>query len=159
MEAVCAKLNIFNKPMNILNMDETGVSVVHKGENVVTEVRRKNFWALTSRESSSPDASWPDTSPNTSSFTKTSSVGKSSLNDHVSENRKKYKEGCDIYTDDYLQWIRDNKLPPPTGNLLAHKPPLPTLSSSESTASSLREILALLKPIATKQKTSSECKS
>ena len=48
--AVCAKLNLLNKPMNIFNMDETGVSVVHKGEKVVTEMGRKNVWALTSGE-------------------------------------------------------------------------------------------------------------
>lgn len=48
--AVCAKLNLVNKPMNIFNMDETGVSVVHKGKKVVTEMGRKNVWALTSGE-------------------------------------------------------------------------------------------------------------
>ena len=104
----------------------------------------------------SPDASWPDTSPDTSSVTKTSSVGRSHLSDHDSEYRKKYEEGCDVYTDDYLQWIRDNKLPLPTGDPLAHKPPLSAPSSSncdESTASSLSEILALPKPIATREKT------
>ena len=45
---------------------------------------------------------------------------------------------CDVYTDDYLQWIRDNKLPLPTGDPLAHKPLLSVPSSSncdESTAS------------------------
>ena len=47
---MCAKLNLLNKPMNIFNMDETGVSVVHKGEKVVTEMGRKNVWALTSGE-------------------------------------------------------------------------------------------------------------
>ena len=31
-------LNLLNKPMKIFNMDETGVSVVHKGEKVVTEM-------------------------------------------------------------------------------------------------------------------------
>ena len=48
--AVCAKLNVLMKPMNIFNMDETGVTIVHKGEKVVTEVGRKNVWAVTSGE-------------------------------------------------------------------------------------------------------------
>ena len=43
-------LNLLNKPMKIFNMDETGVSVVHKGEKVVTEMGCKNVWALTSGE-------------------------------------------------------------------------------------------------------------
>ena len=47
---MCAKLNLLNKHMNIFNMDETGVSVVHKGEKVVTEMGRKNVWALPSGE-------------------------------------------------------------------------------------------------------------
>ena len=36
--AVCAKLNVLTKPMNIFNMDETGMTIVHKGRKVVTEV-------------------------------------------------------------------------------------------------------------------------
>ena len=38
------------KPMNIFNMDETGVTIVHKGGKVVTEVGRRNVWAITSAE-------------------------------------------------------------------------------------------------------------
>lgn len=48
--AVCAKLNLLSKPMQIYNMDETGVSVVHKPGKVVTEVGCRNVWAITSGE-------------------------------------------------------------------------------------------------------------
>ena len=50
LAAVCAKLNLLNKPMNIFNMDETGVTIVHKGGKVVTEMGRKNVWSITSGE-------------------------------------------------------------------------------------------------------------
>ena len=93
----------------------------------------------------------PDTSPDASSVTRTSSVGRSDLSDRDLEYRKKYEEGYDIYTEDYLQWIHDNNLPSPTGS----SPPLSTVSSpncDESTNSSLSEILALPKPVAAKKK-------
>ena len=48
--AVCAKLNLLSKPMQIYNMDETGVTVIHKPGKVVTEVGRRNVWAITSGE-------------------------------------------------------------------------------------------------------------
>ena len=50
LKAMYAKSNLLNKPMNIFDMDETGVIAVHKGQKVVTEIRRKNIWALTSGE-------------------------------------------------------------------------------------------------------------
>ena len=50
LAAVCAKLNLLTKPMQIYNMDETGVTVVHKPGKVVTEVGRRNVWAVTSGE-------------------------------------------------------------------------------------------------------------
>ena len=50
LAAVCARLNLFSKPMNIYNMDETGVSIVHKPGKVVTEVGRRNVWGVTSAE-------------------------------------------------------------------------------------------------------------
>ena len=50
LAAVCAKLNVLMKPMNIFNMDETGVTIVHKGGKVVTEIGRRNVWAITSGE-------------------------------------------------------------------------------------------------------------
>ena len=45
-----AQLNILNKPMQIFNVDETGISIVHKPGKVITEVGRKNVWSLTSAE-------------------------------------------------------------------------------------------------------------
>ena len=47
LAAVYAKLNLLMKPMNIFNMDETGVTIVHKGGKVVTEIGRRNVWAIT----------------------------------------------------------------------------------------------------------------
>ena len=44
------KLNVLMKPMNIFNMDETGVTIVHKGGKVVTEIGCRNVWAITSGE-------------------------------------------------------------------------------------------------------------
>jgi len=48
--AICAKLNVLMKPMQIYNMDETGVSIVHKPGKVLTELGRRNVWAVTSAE-------------------------------------------------------------------------------------------------------------
>ena len=48
LAAVCAKWNVLNKPMNIFNMDETGVTIVHKRGKVVTEIGRQNVWSITS---------------------------------------------------------------------------------------------------------------
>ena len=50
LASVCAKLNVLMMPMNIFNMDETGVTIVHKGAKVVTEIGRRNVWAITSGE-------------------------------------------------------------------------------------------------------------
>ena len=51
LAALCAKLNLFTKPMNIYNMDETGLStIVHNPGRVVTELGRRNVWAITSAE-------------------------------------------------------------------------------------------------------------
>jgi len=50
LATVCAKLNMLTKPMKIWNMDETGVTVVHKPGKVVTEVGQRNVWAVTSGE-------------------------------------------------------------------------------------------------------------
>ena len=50
---MCAKLNILKNPMNIFNMDETGVTIVHKVEKVVTEIRHRNVLA-TSGEKGKP---------------------------------------------------------------------------------------------------------
>ena len=154
-------------PVNIMSgFKKCGIYPINPGEVADRQLAPSTLFNSSSSPTSpvnkpdaSPDTSWPDTSPDTSSVTKTSSVGRSDLSDHDSEYRKKYEEGCDVYTDDYLQWIRDNKLPLPTGDPLAHKPPLSAPSSSncdESTASSLSEILALPKLIATRKKTRKE---
>ena len=51
LAAVFARLNLLSKPMLIYNVDETGVSVVHKvNGKVVAEVGRKMVWSLTSGE-------------------------------------------------------------------------------------------------------------
>lgn len=46
---VYGRLNLLSKPMQIFNIDETGVSVVHKPGKVVAEVGRR-VWSLTSAE-------------------------------------------------------------------------------------------------------------
>ena len=46
--ATYARLNLLSKPMFIYNMDETGVSIVHKPGKVLAEVGRKMVWSLTS---------------------------------------------------------------------------------------------------------------
>ena len=48
--AICARLNILSKPMLIYNVDETGVSVVHKPGKLIAEVGRRNVWSITSAE-------------------------------------------------------------------------------------------------------------
>ena len=50
LASLSARLNVLMKPMNVFNMDETGVTVVHKGGKVVTEVGRRNVWHITSGE-------------------------------------------------------------------------------------------------------------
>ena len=48
--AVCGHLNLFTKPMQIFNIDETAVTVVHKAGKVITEVSRHHVYSLTSAE-------------------------------------------------------------------------------------------------------------
>ena len=50
LAALYARLNILTKPMQIYNMDECGISVVHTPGKVVTELGRKNVWAISSAE-------------------------------------------------------------------------------------------------------------
>ena len=45
-----ARLNILTKPMQIYNIDECGVSVVHKGGKVLPQIGRKNVWSISSGE-------------------------------------------------------------------------------------------------------------
>ena len=48
--ALYARLNILTKPMQIYNMDECGISIVHTPGKVVTELGRKTVWTITSAE-------------------------------------------------------------------------------------------------------------
>ena len=48
--ALYARLNLLSKPMQIFNVDETGISVVHKTGKVITQIGRKNVWSITSAE-------------------------------------------------------------------------------------------------------------
>ena len=48
--AIYARLNLLTKPMQIFNVDETGISVVHKTGKVISQVGRKNVWSVTSGE-------------------------------------------------------------------------------------------------------------
>ena len=40
--AIFARLNLLSKPMQIFNIDETGISVVHRPGKVITQLGRKN---------------------------------------------------------------------------------------------------------------------
>ena len=43
--ALYARLNIISKPMQIFNMGETGISIVHKPGRVFLEIGRRKVWA------------------------------------------------------------------------------------------------------------------
>ena len=47
---IYARLNLLNKPMQIYNLDECGISTVHKPGRVITELSHKSVWAVTSGE-------------------------------------------------------------------------------------------------------------
>ena len=47
---IFACLNLLIKPMQIFNLDESGISTVHKPGRVITELKHKNLWAFTSGE-------------------------------------------------------------------------------------------------------------
>ena len=48
--ALYGRLNLISKPMQVYNIDETGISVVHKSGKVVSELGRKHVYSLTSGE-------------------------------------------------------------------------------------------------------------
>ena len=48
--AIYGKLDLFTKPKQVFNVDETGVSIVHKPGKVLVELGRRNVYALTSAE-------------------------------------------------------------------------------------------------------------
>ena len=155
-------------PVNIMSgFKKTGIYPLNPGEVTDRQVAPSALFT-TEPSPSTPDTSSgtrSDATPYASSVTRsdatpdTSSVIRSDVSDRDSEYRKKYEEGYDIYTNDYLQWIRDNNLTLPTEDPLTctsgSSQPLPTMSSSncgESTSSSLSEIFALPKPLAPKKK-------
>lgn len=47
---VYGRLNLISKPMQIFNVDETGIGIVHKPGKVIAEVGRRNVHSLTSAE-------------------------------------------------------------------------------------------------------------
>jgi hypothetical protein len=47
---IYARLNLLNKPMQIYNLDESGISTVHKPGHVISELNHKSVWAVTSGE-------------------------------------------------------------------------------------------------------------
>lgn len=47
---IYGKLNLFTKPKQVYNVDETGVSIVHKPGKVLPELGRRNVYAVTSAE-------------------------------------------------------------------------------------------------------------
>ena len=84
--------------------------------------------------------------------------GRADVGDRDVEYRRKYEEGYDIYTEDYLKWIHDNHLPLPAGarGPTTSSPPVSTGTAcsqncGESTTSSLSDILALPKPVPSKR--------
>jgi len=48
--AIYGKLDLFTKPKQVYNVDETGVSIVHKPGKVLAELGRRNVYAVTSAE-------------------------------------------------------------------------------------------------------------
>ena len=48
--SIYGRLNLISKPMQVYNLDETGVTIVHQPGKVVTEVGRRNVHAITSAE-------------------------------------------------------------------------------------------------------------
>jgi len=52
IQCVYGRLNLISKPMQVpvYNLDETGVTIVHRPGKVVTEVGRRNVHAITSAE-------------------------------------------------------------------------------------------------------------
>ena len=45
-----ARLNLLSKPMQVYNTEETGISIVHRPGRVITEMGKKEVWAVTSGE-------------------------------------------------------------------------------------------------------------
>ena len=47
---IYARLNLLLKPMQIYNLDETCINIVHKPGKVVMEIGRRKVWPITSGE-------------------------------------------------------------------------------------------------------------
>jgi len=52
------RLNLITKPMQIFNVDETGVSIVHKQGKVLAQLGRHHVYAITSAEKGKPTLCW-----------------------------------------------------------------------------------------------------
>ena len=50
--AICGKLNLISKPMQVYNADETGVTIVHKPSKVVAELGHHNVYSVQKRSNS-----------------------------------------------------------------------------------------------------------
>ena len=48
--AIYGKLNLFSKPMQVFNADETGISIVHKPGKVLAQLGRRNIYSITAAE-------------------------------------------------------------------------------------------------------------
>ena len=48
--SIYGKFNLFSKPMQIYNSDETGVTIVHRPSKVVAELGRRHVYSVTSAE-------------------------------------------------------------------------------------------------------------
>uniref|UniRef100_A0A1X7TXI8 HTH CENPB-type domain-containing protein n=1 Tax=Amphimedon queenslandica TaxID=400682 RepID=A0A1X7TXI8_AMPQE len=47
---IFARLNLLSKPMQIYNIDETSINVVHKPGKVAADIKHKKVWSITSAE-------------------------------------------------------------------------------------------------------------
>ena len=47
---IYARLNLLSKPMQVHNLDETGINIVHKPGKVVMEIVQRKVWSIISGE-------------------------------------------------------------------------------------------------------------
>ena len=52
--AIYGRLNLITKPMQVYNVDETGVSIVHKKGKVLAQLGQRHVYSITSAEKGSP---------------------------------------------------------------------------------------------------------
>ena len=105
--------------VNIMSgLKKTGIYPLNPGEVTDRQIAPSALFTTDPSPSTSDTSSGTrsDATPDASSVTRsdatpdTSYVIRSDVSDRDLEYRKKYDEGYDIYTDNYLQWIRDNNL-------------------------------------------------